>query len=203
MKNSSDKKTQASAVDDCAQAVQESWQKKTAALQPSPAPKSLMLTAERELRETVYGSDAYKTTLELRHRVLREPLGLNLWHENLSVEVNQRHFSLWQSAEPGRQAGDILLACVVITPLAKGCVKLRQMAVNPDYQRQGLGQLLITKVEKILLADGIGLIELHARVSAEAFYKNCGYTPVGEIFTEVGIAHRCMTKIINPVIADQ
>ena len=174
----------ASAVDDCAQAVNESWQARQAqhsGVSAQPASDT------RELRETAYGSPSYKTTLALRQRVLREPLGLNLWHENLSVEVNQRHFSLWLPP-------DQLLACVVIVPLATDCVKLRQMAVNPDYQRQGLGQQLISAVEAILVAEGIALIELHARVSVLSFYQGCGYQSAGEQFTEVGIAHQRMTK---------
>lgn len=195
MKDNADIKPLPSAVDDCAQAIHESWQGTTRSLAASAGLK-VSLTADRELRETVYGSHDYKQTLELRHRVLRAPLGLNLWHENLSVEINQRHFSVWQQP-------DQLLACVVIVSLAEGCVKLRQMAVDPEYQRQGLGQQLIAAVETILIAERVKLVELHARTSAENFYKNCGYKPVGDIFTEVGIDHLCMTKIIAPVIPDR
>lgn len=205
MKNMSGKKHVPSAVDDCAQVINESWQHRAGGNadihsegihSDIRSEKVALLTSDREFRETRYGSEAYKTTLELRHRVLRAPLGLDLWHENLSVERDQRHFSIWQQP-------DTLLACVVIVPLARACVKLRQMAVNPDYQKQGLGQQLLTSVEKILLADGIGLIELHARVSAQGFYKSCGYQPVGDIFTEIGIEHLCMTKMINPEAVDR
>lgn len=193
MKNISDKEETPSAADDCAQAINESRQGKASAVSNSRGGVAL-LSADRELRETVYGSDDYKKTLELRHRVLRQPLGLNLWNENLSVEINQRHFSIWQKP-------DELLACVVIVPMENACVKLRQMAVNPDYQRQGLGRRLIAAVETILINDGVKLIELHARTSAEIFYKGCGYQSVGEIFTEVGIDHRCMTKLVAPAIS--
>lgn len=114
---------------------------------------------------------------------------MNLWHENLSVEINQRHFSVWQT--PGQ-----LLACVVIVPLTAKSVKLRQMAVAPEFRRQGLGQKLIAAVEKILINDGVKRIDLHARAEAESFYRTCGFDPVGDIFTEVGIPHRCMTKLL-------
>ncbi|MDO9519017.1 MAG: GNAT family N-acetyltransferase [Pseudohongiella sp.] len=191
MAKTSDKNRRPSAVEDCAEVVNESWQRRAG----GPADnRQQLLPVRREFRETDYGTEAYKRTLELRHRVLREPLGLNLWNENLSVEVNQRHFSIWSVD----QKTDTLLACVVIVPLAAGCVKLRQMAVDASYQRQRLGQQLITEVEKIMSSEGARLIELHARVSAESFYKACGYQSVGGIFTEVGIKHRCMTKIINP-----
>lgn len=140
-------------------------------------------------RETPYGSSEYQTTLELRQRVLRQPLGLDLYQENLQAEKHQRHFSVWQ---PPAQ----LLACVVIVPLANACVKLRQMAVNPDFRNQGLGRQLIGAVENLLFNDGVKQIELHARVEAELFYKACGYQADGDIFEEVGIPHRRMSKVL-------
>jgi predicted GNAT family N-acyltransferase len=197
MNKTSDNSPHPSAVDDCAKVVNESWQRRAADFGNN---REWLSSTGHEFREIAYGSEAYKETLELRHRVLRAPLGLDLWKENLSVEINQRHFSIW-SIQPGgsvAQKTDVLLACVVIVPLADGCAKLRQMAVDPAFQRQRLGQQLIADVEKIMLAEGVRQIELHARVSAQSFYKSCGYQAEGGIFTEVGIDHRCMKKMINP-----
>lgn len=183
----------ASAVDDCAQAIDESWQRRVGVKHDMPV-------TSPGFREITYGSDTYKATLALRHRILREPLGLNLWHENLSVEIDQRHFTLWQqsaSLDAGGQKQVELVACLVIVPKSPGCVKLRQMAVNDRYQRQGLGQRLIALVEAVLVGEGVELIELHARESAVGFYQTSGYQRVGPPFTEVGLPHQCMTKIIH------
>lgn len=177
-----------SAVDDCATAVNESWQLR------ARQSNSDASAPEITLRELRYGSDDYKQTLQLRHRILRAPLGLDLFQENLSVEIHQRHFSLWQLP-------DILLACLVIVPTAPACVKLRQMAVSDQHQRRGLGQQLVSEVERALLRDGVELIELHARVSAVPFYQSCGYQTVGETFIEVGIPHQRMNKVLGHVSA--
>jgi predicted GNAT family N-acyltransferase len=191
MATTSDNNPGPSAVDDCAKVVNESWQRRAASVGNNKVTRP---SASREFREIAYGSEAYKQTLELRHRVLRAPLGLDLWAENLAAETSQRHFSIWAVD----RKTETLLACVVIVPLADALVKLRQMAVDPQYQRQNLGQQLIAGVEKILLSEGVKQIELHARISAQPFYTACGYEAAGEIFTEVGIDHRCMIKIINP-----
>lgn len=143
-----------------------------------------------ELRETPFASADYEATLALRNRVLRAPLGLSVWDEDLASEVHQRHFSLWQ---PPQQ----LLACLVIAPLdagKQGRVKLRQMTVDPACHRQGLGQQLIARVESRLRADGVRRVELHARVQAIAFYQVCGYQLSGDAFIELGIEHRRMVK---------
>ena len=191
----------ASAVDDCAQVIQESWQRRAASVKDHGAEQRLALSEMFEFREIVYGSADYKTTLALRHQILREPLGLNLWHENLSVEIDQRHFTLWQrtGSLTGRDDNNAeLLACVVIVPKSQGCVKLRQMAVNSRFQRRGLGQRLIAAVEYILVNEGVKQIELSARESAVAFYQASHYACEGSAYVEVGLPHRRMIKMLKP-----
>jgi predicted GNAT family N-acyltransferase len=192
-----------SAVDDCAQVVQEHWQRRAASLPEPVTEKAHTVSEVFEFREIVYGSDEYKTTLALRHQILREPLGLNLWHENLSVEIDQRHFTLWQRA--GSLTGSDnnsaqLLACVVIVPKGQGWVKLRQMAVNSRFQRRGLGQRLIAAVEEILFNEGVKQIELSARASAVAFYEASHYACEGPAYVEVGLPHQRMTKMLKPTV---
>lgn len=203
MNNTSDSTPIPSTVDDCAQVVQEHWQRRAASL-PEPVTEKVHPVSEVfEFREIVYGSDEYKTTLALRHQILREPLGLNLWHENLSVEIDQRHFSLWQLT--GSLTGsDVntaqLLACLVIVPKSQGWVKLRQMAVNSRFQRRGLGQRLIAAVEEILVNEGVKQIELSARASAVAFYEASHYACEGPAYVEVGLPHQRMTKMLKPTV---
>jgi len=142
-----------------------------------------------EFRETPFGSADYNRTLQLRHRILRAPLGLDLFAENLAAEKEHRHFSLWQDNN--------LLACLVIVPLSEGKVKLRQMAVNDQYQRRGFGQQLVARVENQLACEGVQQIELHARVTALPFYQRSGYQAVGEVFVEVSIPHQEMVKTLT------
>jgi predicted GNAT family N-acyltransferase len=201
--NTSESLSTASAVDDCAQVIHESWQRRVASLSEHVTEQGRTVSEVFEFREIVYGSDEYKTTLALRHQILREPLGLNLWHENLSVEIDQRHFTLWQRA--GSLTGSDnnaaqLLACVVIVPKDQGRVKLRQMAVNSRFQRRGLGQRLIAAVEDILVNEGVKQIELSARESAVAFYQASHYGCEGPAYVEVGLPHQRMTKMLKPTV---
>jgi predicted GNAT family N-acyltransferase len=200
MNTTSDNTSTASAVDDCAQVIQESWQQRAASVADRSADPHPASSALFEVREVSYGSEEYKTTLALRHQILREPLGLNLWHENLSVEIDQRHFTLWQQGASldGRSDNKAeLLACVVIVPKRRGWVKLRQMAVNNRFQRRGLGQRLIAAVEDRLINEGVEHIELSARASAVAFYQASHYACEGPAYVEVGLPHQRMIKMLK------
>ena len=136
-------------------------------------------------------SDLYKEEIDLRDKVLRKPLGLKLTPEFLESDKNDLHFCIINKS--GR-----MVACVLIKPLSDKKVKLRQMAVDDQERGKGIGAYLIEKTETILREGGISVIELHARKYAEGFYLKSGYSPIGEEFTEIGIPHIKMVKIISP-----
>jgi len=138
-------------------------------------------------RPIAFGSSDYDQECFLRNQVLRQPIGLDLFAEDRSAERTQQHFGLFDSS-------DAIVACVIAVPLSPTKAKIRQMAVHPSQQRQGLGQHLMRKVEQQLLAGGVQQVELHARVEAVPFYRALGYAVVGEEFIEVGITHLAMEK---------
>ncbi|MBF0104561.1 MAG: GNAT family N-acetyltransferase [Deltaproteobacteria bacterium] len=86
-----------------------------------------------------FNSPLYKKELELRQKILRVPLGLNIYAEDLSQESQQLHFGLVENNE--------LIACVVVVPLDNQTVKGRQMAVCESLQGTGIGRALINGVE--------------------------------------------------------
>ena len=139
-----------------------------------------------ECTEIEFGTTDYEETLELRKRILRDPLGLEWTAEEEAWEPKERHFSL---SDDG-----VLLACVVIRPLQVGAVKLRQMAVETERQGAGTGRALLEEVEEILRQDGVNRIELNARDGAVGFYETLGFAKVGEEFVEVGIPHWKMVR---------
>jgi len=141
-----------------------------------------------ELREISHSSPEYAVACALRNEVLRRPLGLMLDPQVLALEDTDRHFGMWR--------GTHLLACLVVTPLGNRTVKLRQMCVDPAFQRQGIGRSLVQDVESILAAEGVERIELAARRVVEDFYAALGYQPVGNPFIEVTIPHVKMVKEI-------
>lgn len=137
-------------------------------------------------REYDWGSDEYGQALILRNRLLRRPLGLCLYDETLSVEKNFLHFGAFQE---GR-----LLATLSIIPEADGFYRMKQVAVDTAFQRQGIGLGLIQFCEAVLQKKGAAGIKLHARKTAESFYVKAGYLPKGTTFTEIGIPHQAMEK---------
>ena len=135
-----------------------------------------------------YNSKSYFEMTELRNKVLREPLGLVLTKEELEKE-NQDIFIAGIKNEK-------IICCCILSTIDFSLVKLRQMAVHPDFQGKNYGMNLLKYTEKIAQEKGFTSILLHARESAVNFYLKAGYITSGDNFTEVGILHKKMTKNI-------
>ena len=74
---------------------------------------------------------------------------------------------------------------------------MRQVAVSDDFQRRGVGKLMVEFCEKIAVENGMNSIELHARENAVPFYLSLQYTIMGNQFLEVNIPHYKMTKELD------
>ena len=70
--------------------------------------------------------------------------------------------------------------------------RIGRMAVLPNYRRQGIGRQLLSTLLELSKSQGITQLELHAQLSAIAFYEQFGFIAQGEIYDEAGIAHRDM-----------
>ena len=138
-------------------------------------------------REFAHGSDDYRAACALRQAVLRAPLGLDLFAEDLAAERGQWHFGLFDDA-------GVLVTCASALPLSPTRAKIRQMAVHPAHQRRGCGRQLLCAVQEALARRGFTQVTLHARRSVEGFYARLGYTSTGAPFTEVGLPHIAMEK---------
>ncbi|HSH09004.1 MAG TPA: GNAT family N-acetyltransferase [Oceanipulchritudo sp.] len=136
--------------------------------------------------EIEFGSPLYQQELNLRHEILRRPLGMDLFASDLSGEPGYRHFGLVRDGQ--------LMACVMVVPVEEGLVRFKQMAVRDELQGKGWGRFLISEVERVVRTDGALRVTLNARLSAVEFYHKLGYHGVGEGFTEVTIAHLRMEK---------
>ncbi|MEN9919287.1 MAG: hypothetical protein RL662_1723 [Bacteroidota bacterium] len=141
-------------------------------------------------KDIVYQSSEYLEMINLRHKVLREPLGLHFSDDDLRAEGQDQFLGLYTSR------AHTLVACCVLTFIDATCCKLRQMAVVDDFQNQGVGKKLLLYAEDVAKQEGGKLMVLHARKSAVCFYQKSGYELVGEEFIEVGILHVKMKKDI-------
>jgi predicted GNAT family N-acyltransferase len=126
--------------------------------------------------------------MDLRQRVLREPLGLFYSDSDLEAERDDRHFLALD--ESGKVIGGLLVR-EKDQPI--GVWKIRQVAVEPALQGTGIGRHLMTLVAREAADAGISTLVLHSRESVCGFYEKLGYRNEGEAFDEIGIPHRRMS----------
>lgn len=144
--------------------------------------------------EITFLSENYDQACRLRNELLRQPLGLNLMEEDLSVEAAYLHFGIVE--------GSRVIACGLAIPVSDVKAKIRQMAVSADFQNQGIGKKLLSNIEASLKQRGFRLLELDARTSAVGFYQKLGYQKVGEEFQSVSIPHQRMRKSLKKSLAE-
>jgi predicted GNAT family N-acyltransferase len=138
-------------------------------------------------KQILFNSLEFHEACRLRDIVLRQPLGLSLFDEDLQAEKDQLHFGLFDDSST-------LIACVIAAPLSSNTARLRQMAVLPSQINKGYGSNLLRLLENYLVEHGFRSVCLHARSTAIGFYQKLGYLKNGSIFIEVGIPHVHMEK---------
>lgn len=75
--------------------------------------------------------------------------------------------------------------------------QIGRMAVVKDYRYKGIGKKLLTTVIARAENTGFSMIYLHAQKKAINFYKQFNFINNGEEFTDAGIKHQAMYKIIT------
>ncbi len=141
-----------------------------------------------EIINVPWNSSLYLEALDLRNFYLRKPLGLSFTEDDRLEDQTAAHVVATQN--------DRVIGCVLGIE-KNDRIKIRQMVVHPEFQRQGIGSLLLRKVEQIFIDRGYSSFFLHARVESLNFYLKNKYQPVGDTFYEVGILHQLMEKRID------
>jgi GNAT superfamily N-acetyltransferase len=81
--------------------------------------------------------------------------------------------------------GNVVVACATVLVNqweGRPACQLRGMAVDPVYQKRGLGARLLTEIERVAAENGVGLIWANARTPAAEFYRKHGWEIVSEMF---------------------
>lgn len=60
--------------------------------------------------------------------------------------------------------------------------RLRGMGTHRDFQKRGLGKAILAEIMKVLQKKEVDVLWCNARVIALNFYKNCGFSVVGDQF---------------------
>jgi predicted GNAT family N-acyltransferase len=130
----------------------------------------------------------YQQVIDLRQRVLRLPLGLDIRNDDLEADEDQIIFIA--------EENNIVKGCVLLQQYDAETFKLRQMAVDTAEQGKGIGAELVSAADIYAVNMGKSKIILHARDTAIPFYEKLGYEVTGDVFLEVGIPHHKMEKML-------
>lgn len=145
-----------------------------------------MTNTNIDIREIKYNTEDYNLELKLRDNVLRTPLGLSLYDENLKAEKDDFHI--------GAYANGHLVGVLILTKQSEKEIKMRQVAVSEQWRSLKVGTALVRYAEQYAKNKGYETVLLHARKTAREFYLKLCYESVGKEFLEINIPHYCMRK---------
>ncbi|WP_430401688.1 GNAT family N-acetyltransferase [Fluviicola sp.] len=143
---------------------------------------------EPEFILIAYGSEGWKSAVQLREEILRKPLGSFFTAEELEEERKHLHIVGF--------LGDELIATAVLVPEGDA-MKMQRVVVKEGNQDSGIGSKMMSFCEKIANENKTQRIYCHARDTAVNFYLKNNYLAEGEYFPEDGIPHLMMYKSIT------
>ena len=126
--------------------------------------------------------------MNFRFNNLRKPLNLNWSEEDLLNENQQNHFALKNQSE--------IVGSFCLKKIDCSTIRLRQMAIEKKWQRQGYGSSILKFTEKFAIKNNYKKIIIIARLSALGFYKKNLFKTSGKIFTDVTVSSINMYKKI-------
>ena len=138
------------------------------------------------IKQIDHGSQEYFQMINLRKEILRKPLNLTFTADELDREKNDILIGAFDE--------DKILGCCLLTRLDNECVRLRQMAVQNNLQRKGIGVAIMNFAENVAGDRGYKKLMMHARKTAVGFYRKLGYKVTGDEFEEVSLPHVIMEK---------
>lgn len=142
----------------------------------------------RKMIDIDFGSSRYNELVELRYKILLEPLGLKFLDSFRNKEANYLHIGCVE------QLDDKLVGGLILAPLDNEKIRLMQVAVDTVYRGEGIGRELVKYAEKRAKEAGYSKIIMHAMLSVVGFYEKLGYHAEGDIFDEQGITFLKMVK---------
>jgi len=131
-------------------------------------------------------SETYKQELMLRDKILRKPLGMSLFEEDLSQDKHDIHIGAFDD--------NVLVGVILLSTNDESIIKMRQVAVDNEFQGRGIGSAMVKFSEKYAIENGFKKMTMHARKTAIQFYDKLGYETIGEEFIEVSLPHFKMDK---------
>ena len=141
-----------------------------------------------QIKEINYHSEEYQRLLDFRFNNLRKPLNLEWSKEDLLNENKQIHFALKNQSE--------IIGSFCLKKINCSTIRLRQMAIEKKFQKQGYGSSILKFTEKFAIQNNYKKIIIIARLSALDFYKKNFFKTSGNIFIDVTVSSINMYKKI-------
>lgn len=135
-----------------------------------------------------FGSGRYQELLELRYKILLQPLGLKFLDSFREQEAGFLHIGCLDSVS------DRLIGGLIMVPVDNEEIRIMQVAVDDTRQGEGIGRKLIAFAEKSAREIGYSQMVMHAMLSVVGFYEKIGFKPDGDMFEEKGINFIRMVK---------
>ena len=79
-----------------------------------------------------------------------------------------------------------------------GTATIGRMAADAEVRGRGYGAAVLDELHRQAVLRGVREVELHAQVTARRFYERAGYSAVGDVYEEAGIAHVTMRRALRP-----
>jgi predicted GNAT family N-acyltransferase len=135
-----------------------------------------------------FGSSRYKELLDLRYKILLQPLGLKFLDSYREEEANFLHIGCIDNST-GELIGGLILA-----PIDNEEIRVMQVAVDVVHQGEGIGKKLIEYAESVAKQIGYNRIVMHAMLSVVGFYEKLGFSQDSDMFEEKGVNFIRMVK---------
>jgi ElaA protein len=136
----------------------------------------------------VRGEREMDAVLELRHDVFCNEQGVPE-HEELDGRDDE---AIHLVAVHDDQ---LLGTCRVL--MVGSTAQFSRLAVRASVRRRGIATALLEAADVETRAAGGRRLVLHAQTYARSLYESAGYRPRGRVFTEAGIEHIAMEKLLD------
>ena len=135
-----------------------------------------------------FGSSRYKELLDLRYKILLQPLGLKFLDSYREEEASFLHVGCIENST------DELIGGLILVPINNEEIRVMQVAIDTIHQGEGIGKKLVEHAENIAREIGYEKLVMHAMLSVVGFYEKLGFKQDSDLFEEKGISFVRMVK---------
>ncbi|MDH5710213.1 MAG: GNAT family N-acetyltransferase [Gammaproteobacteria bacterium] len=76
--------------------------------------------------------------------------------------------------------------------------QIGRIAVVNEFRNKGIGKELLSTVISYAKTNGYNMVYLHSQQQVIGFYQQYGFVINGPGFTDAGISHQAMYKVLDP-----